>query len=116
MKAKGYDIEEVDKGRGVVGQNLLRLLQEPADIMPVDTSQINNEPEITMMRRNKVGSHKKNQLEDRDLESKEVVRTVVENIPQDILLQTTLKMKKVYFKEDPGELRANRVLVERRRQ
>ena len=65
LKAKGYDLEEVEKGRAVVGQDLMILLQNMADKKPVDTNEM-NEQEITIMSRTKVGSREENQLEGKD--------------------------------------------------
>ena len=45
-------------------------------------------------------------LEDNEPQSKEVVRTLVAKIRGEILLQTTLRKKKVSFKEDAEEFRA----------
>ena len=75
---KCYDLEEVEKGTAVVGQDLMSLLQKLADNKPVDTNERNNEAEITRMGRTKVGSCEENQLESRDSESKEVLRILVE--------------------------------------
>ena len=47
-QAKGYDIEKVERGRAVVGQESMTLLQKH-----VDKNQIKIEPKITIMRRNK---------------------------------------------------------------
>ena len=47
-QAKGYDIEKVERGRAVVGQESRTLLQKH-----VDTNNRNIEPKITIMRRNK---------------------------------------------------------------
>ena len=43
MKAKGHDLEEVEKRRAVVGQDLMRLLRKLADNELVDTIEMNNE-------------------------------------------------------------------------
>ena len=73
----------------------MTLLQKLADNKPVDTNQMFNEPGITILRKTKVGSREKNQLEDRCLETKEFVRTLVEGIPEKILMQTTISKKTV---------------------
>ena len=66
----------------------------------MDTSEDGDKPEVTIMKRTKVSSCEDNQLEDRDTEIKEVVRTLVENIPKDVLMETKLRSKKVSFKEE----------------
>ena len=44
LKAKGYEKEEIEKGRAVVGHNIMRLLQKLADNKPVYTNEKNKEP------------------------------------------------------------------------
>ena len=50
---KGYDLNEVEKGRAVVGQDLRRLLQKLADNEPADTTVKNDEPAIMISKRQK---------------------------------------------------------------
>ena len=84
----------------------MRLLQKLAGNMSVVTIEKNNEPEITIMTNTKVVPHRDSQPVDKELENKEVVLTLVERIPEKILKQTTLRKKKVSFKEDAEELGA----------
>ena len=95
MKAKGYDLDEVERVRAVVEQDLTSLLQKLADDKPADTSEKGNEPEITIMKRTKVGSGEDKSSEDRDPEGKEVVGTKVESIPEEVLMETKLRRKKM---------------------
>ena len=65
---------------------------------------MNNEPETTVVGKTKVGPDGDSQPRDKELECEDVVRTLVEWIPEEILMQTTLRKKKVSFKKDAGEL------------
>ena len=60
------------------------------------TSENDNKPKVTIMKRTKVGSFEDNQLEGRYPESKEVVRTLVENIPEEVLMEKNLRRKCVF--------------------
>ena len=73
----------------------MRLLQKLAENNLVDTIEKDNEPEFRITRRAKVNS----QSEDRELESKEVVRMLVEKTSEEVLMQTTLRRKKVFQRE-----------------
>ena len=79
----------------MVGQDIMRLLQKLADIKPVDSTRKDDDPEVTIMRRTEVGSRDENLLKNGDRESKEMVRTLVEKIQEEIIKQTTLRRKKV---------------------
>ena len=104
LKAKGYNQEEVETGKAMVGQDSMRLLQKMADNNSVDSTKNNNEPEFTKMRRTGMGSGDKNSSRAGYRESKEVVRTLVENIPEETLRQIKLRRKKVSFKEEAEEV------------
>ena len=75
----------------------MSLLQKLADDKPVVTSKKDNEPEVTIIRRTKMGSCKDNQLEGRDPEGKEVLPTYVQSIPEEVLMETTLGRKKCHL-------------------
>ena len=51
LRAKSYDLEEVEKGKAIVGQDLMRLLQKLAHNKPVDTTKRDVEPEYTKLSR-----------------------------------------------------------------
>ena len=102
LKAKSYDLDEVETGKATVGQDLMRLPEKLADDKPVVSTR-NDESEITIMRGKKV-SCDKNSLKNGEPENKEVVRTLVEKISEDILKQTTLRRKLVSFKEEVDDL------------
>ena len=97
------ELIEVETGKATVGQDLMRLLEKLADDKPVVSTRRNYEPEITIMRTKEILSDE-NSLKIGEPENKEVVRRLVENIPEDILRQTTLRRKKVSLKEEVEQL------------
>ena len=98
LKAKGYNLDEAETGKGTVGHDLRRLLETLADEKPVVSNSGNEGPEVTIMKREE--THDGNLTRGREPENKEVVRSLVERIPEDILRRTTLRRKRVSFKED----------------
>ena len=77
----------------------MRLLERLADDKPVVSNTRNDEPKITIMRREEV-SRDRDSMKHREREYKEVVRTVVHKIPEYILRRTMLRRKKVSLKEE----------------
>ena len=104
LKAKGYDLEEFETVKATVGQDLLNLLQKLADKEHLGSTRSYDEPEVTKMRRKRVGSGDKNLVNAGYPESNEVVRTLFEKIPEGTLKQTTLRRKRVSLKEEAEEL------------
>ena len=66
-----------------VGQDLRRLLERLADDKPVVSNSKIVRPEVTIMKREE--THDKNSTRAREPEKKEVVRSLVERIPEDML-------------------------------
>ena len=66
-----------------VGQDLRRLLEKLADDKPVVSNSKIVRPEVTIMKREE--THDKNLTRAREPENKEVVRSLVERIPEDML-------------------------------
>ena len=62
----------------------------------MDTNEKDNETEITIMSRTKEGTREEYLLDGRDPESKEVVRTLVESAPEEVLMETKLRGKRVF--------------------
>ena len=60
-----------------------------------------------MRRKTRVSPHGDSQLRGKELESKEVVQTLVDRIPEEMIMQTTLSKKMVSFKEEAEELGAD---------
>ena len=81
----------------------MRLPEKLADDKPVVSTRRNDEPETTIMRRNEV-SRDENSIKTGEPENKELVRTLVENMPADIIRQTSLRRKQVSFKEEAEDL------------
>ena len=103
LKTKGSDPDEVKTGKATVGQDLMRLLERLADDKPVVSTRRNDEPEITIMRREEV-SRDVDSMKAVESGNKEMVRTLFEKISEDILRRTTLRRKKVWFKEEVEDL------------
>ena len=99
LKAKGYNPDKVETGKATVGQDLMRLLEKLADDKTVISTRRNDEPEFTIISIEEV-SVDEDSMKARQPENKEVVRTLVEKTPEEILRRTTLRRKKVSFKEE----------------
>ena len=55
LKAKGYDLDEVETGKAtMLRQDLMRLLEKLSDDKPMVSTKRNDEPETTIMRRKEV--------------------------------------------------------------
>ena len=52
LKAKGYDLNQVETGRTEIGDDLRRLLEKLADDKPVIQEKGKEEPEVRILRRN----------------------------------------------------------------
>ena len=98
LKAKGYNLDEAETGKGTVGHDLRRLLETLADEKPVVSNSGNEGPEVTIKKREE--THDGNLTRGMEAEKKKVIRSLVEKIPEDILRRTTLRRKRVSFKED----------------
>ena len=89
LKAKSYDFDEVETRKVTLGEDLRKL----ADDKLVVPESGKDRPEVTILKRGEL-------KHDGDLmKSKEVVRTLVERIPEEVLRQTTIRNKRVTFKE-----------------
>ena len=105
LKAKGYDLNQVEAGTAQIDDDLMRLLEKLSDDKPViqGTEKGTEKPEFTILRR-------KETVNDTDssrgsvTDSKDVVRSLVDKIPEDILEQTRVRKKTVTFKEDTEHL------------
>ena len=99
LKAKGYDLNQVETGRAEIGEDLRRLLEKLADDKPVVKEKGKEEPEVTILRRNDADGSEVS-LKEKKPDGKEVVQSSVERIPEDILERTRVRKKKVAFKEE----------------
>ena len=97
LKAKGYDPNQVETGRAEINEDLRRLLEKLADYKPVVQEKGEEEPEVTILRRNEADGSE-DSWKERQPDGKEVVQSLVERIPEDILERTMVRKKKVAFK------------------
>ena len=94
LKAKSYDIDEVETGKVTVGEDLSKLLERQADEKPVVPKSGKYKPEVTILKRGEL------KLDGDLIKSKEIVRTLIERIPEEVLRRTTIRNKRVTFKEE----------------
>ena len=88
----------METGKATVGQQMMKLLEKLVDDKPMVSNRESDEPEVTIMQKGDVTK------KTAETENKEVVRTLVEKISQDILRRTTLLRNKVTFKEEVEDL------------
>ena len=103
LKAKGFDLNQVETGRAEIGDDLRRLLEKLADDKPVVEEKSKGEPEVTKLRRNDADGSE-DSLVEKKTDEKEVVQSLVERIPEDQLKRTMVRKKKVAFKEEAEHL------------
>ena len=89
LKAKDYDLDEVETVEVTVGEDLRKLLERLADDKPVVSESGKDRPEVTIMKRGEV-KHDGVLMKSREPESKEVVRTIVERVPEEVIRRTTI--------------------------
>ena len=95
LKAKGYDLNQVETGDAQIDDYLMRLLEKLADDQPVIQGK---GKEVTILQRSEIVSDFPSKVTNPD--GKEVVQSLVEKIPDDILEQTRVRKTKVAFKEE----------------
>ena len=96
LKAKGYDLNRVETGRAVIDEDLRRLLKKLADDKPVIKEKGKEEPEVTILRRNEAGGGEDSLKAKSD--GKEVVQSLVDKIPDDILSGLGLGRRKWHLR------------------
>ena len=109
LKAKGYDLNQVETGDAQIDEDLMRLLEELADDKPGIKEEGKEELEVTILTRNETGGGEDSLTEKSD--GKEVVQSLVDKIPDDILERTRVRKKKVAFKEGVEHLPWTRTRV-----
>ena len=103
LKAKSYDLNQVETGQAQIDEDLMRLLEKLADDKPLIEGKGKDEPEVTILRRSEtVGGE--NSLEESNPDGKEIVQSLVDKIPDDILERTRVRKKKVAFQEEADHL------------
>ena len=103
LKAKGCDLNQVETGDAQINEDLMRLLETLADDKPVVQDKGAEEPEVTILRINEADGREDSSKE-RKPDGREVVQSLVERIPEDILERTMVRKKKVAFKEEADHL------------
>ena len=100
-----------------IGEDLRRLLEKLADDEPVVRSNNKDELDVTIMRK-RGAAHGEDTLKEKPPDDKNIVQTLVEKIPEEILRWTTFRKKKMAFRveaEHPGPGQESRVADIRRR-
>ena len=103
LKAKSYDLGEVKTRTVTIGEDLRRLLEKLAGDKPIVWNIDKDKPEVTILKRRET-AHGEDSTIGKQLDDKEVVRTLVEKIPEDILIRTKSRKKKVTFKKEAEHL------------
>ena len=103
LKAKGYDLNQVEAGDAQIDDDLMRLLEILSDDKPVIQEKGREEPEVTILRR-KETMNNTDSSRGSVTDSKDVVRSLVDKITESILEQTKVRKKKVAFKEEAEHL------------
>ena len=99
LKAKGYDLNQVETGEAQIDDDLKRLLEKLADDKPVIQEKSKEEPEVTILRKGGIVSDE-NTSKVTNPDEKRVVQSLIGKIPADILEQTRVRKKRVEFKEE----------------
>ena len=86
----------------MIDEDLKRLLEKLADDKPVIKEKGKEEPEVTILRRNEAGGGEDSLKQKSD--GKEVVQSLVDKTPDDILERTRVRKKKGAFKEEAEHL------------
>ena len=99
LKAKGYDLNQVEMGEAQIDEDLMRLLEKLADDKLVIEGKGKEEPEVTILRRSEtVGGE--NSLEESNPDGKGVVQSLVDKIPEDILERTRVRKRRKREKKE----------------
>ena len=103
LKAKGYAVKQVEAGDVQLDDELRRLLEKLADDKPVIQEKGQEEPEVTILRREET-VEKAHSPRGSVTDGKDVVRSLFGKIPESILERTQVRKKKVAFKEEAEHL------------
>ena len=102
LKANGYDLNQVERGDAQIDEEMMGLLEKLADDKPMIKEKGKEEPDVMILRGNETGGGEESLKEKSD--GKEVVQSLVDKIPDDILERTRVRKKKVVFKEGTEHL------------
>ena len=86
-----------------IGDDLRRLLERLADDRPVAQTNDKDEPEVSILRRDEA-AYGGESLKEKQLDSKDVVQSLVEKIPEEIPWRTMVRKKRVTFNEGAKRL------------
>ena len=103
LKAKDYDLNQVETGDTQVDEDLWRLLEKLADDKPVNEGKGREEPEVTILRSNETVGNA-DPLRGSITGGKKIVRSLVDKILDNLLERTQVRKKKVAFKEEAEHL------------
>ena len=103
LKTKSYNLGEVETRRLTIGEDLRKLLEKLADNKPIVRNNDKDKPEVIILKRGDA-AHGEDSTIGKQPDDKEIVRTLVEKIPEDILRRTTFRKKKVTFKKEAEHL------------
>ena len=92
LKAKGYDLDEVETGKMTLGEDLRRLLERLADDKPMVSESGKDRPEVTILKRGEE-KHDGDSMKKREPEKKEAVRTLLERIQEEVLRRTISELR-----------------------
>ena len=103
LKTKSYNLGQVETRRMTIGEDLRRLLEKLADDKPIVRNNDKDKSEVNILKRGETARGEDSTI-GKQPDDKEVVRTLVEKIPEDILRRTTFRKKKVTFKKEAEHL------------
>ena len=103
LKAKGYDLIQVETGSAKIGEDLRGIFENLADDRRVVRNNDKDEPEVSILSRDEA-AYGENSLKGKQLDDKDVVQSLVKKIPEEILRRTMVRKKKVTFWEEAEHL------------
>ena len=85
-----------------IGEDLSRLLESLADDRPVVQTNDKDESEVSKLRRDEA-AYSEDTLKEKQLDGKDVVQSLEEKIPEEILRWTMVRKKEVTFNAEPAK-------------
>ena len=92
LKEKSYALNKLETGDTQIDEDLMRLLEKLAVDKPVIERKGREEPEVTILRRNETVGNA-DSIRGSNTDGKEVVQSLVDKIPDDILKRTRVRKK-----------------------
>ena len=103
LKAKGYNLKQVEAASAKIGEDLWGLLENLLDDRSVVRTNDKDEPEISILRRDEA-AYGEDSLKEKQRDGKDVVQSLEEKIPEEISRRTMVRKKKVKFNEEAEHL------------